>query len=174
MRHHDLAAVNCPIGRVAHDPRHPTCASCERQGARTCATKRRASPSRPAPAHLEGRRLVVYRDLRTPNAWTNKERGHLIYRSERRAWERACAALPHVVGMATGRRLLSVNRVVPDRRYLIRDETNRQGAMKPLEDALVRLGVLLDDADQHLEREMFETISHGHCPRVEITIEEAP
>lgn len=161
----------CYVGR-AYDPGHRTCRSCETQGARTCATRKRPRRAQAALGTItEAGVLVVYRDLRTPNAWTNKDRGNLIYRAERKAWERACAPLPHVLGIATGRRLLRVVRVVPDQRHLIRDETNRQGALKPLEDALVRLGVLLDDADEFLTRELVQVIDRDR-PRVEIRVED--
>lgn len=45
---------------------------------------------------------------------------------------------------------LEVQRLTPSRRYIL-DQTNLQGGAKGLEDALMRLGLLVDDGPQWLE-----------------------
>jgi hypothetical protein len=144
--------MNCFLGRV-YDDKHATCISCIRAGEKTCKQvkkKRKAHDIHTVMA--EGKWLMCTKDLRTPNDWTNKMYGKKIYRGERSAWEKQFRGIIHLWGKASGKRRLTVIRYVPDKRYLMKDKTNREGAMKPLEDALVNQGVLVDDRDEFLER----------------------
>ena len=75
-------------------------------------------------------------------------------------------------GKAEGKRRLTVTRYVPNRNWFMRDKTNREGSLKPLEDALVNLKVLIDDRDEWLERPDLIQEIDKEFPRVEILIED--
>lgn len=158
----------CPVGRTSRDPEHRTCAGCIRRGLDGCRPKRRRVE--PPTVHWLNGKVVCTRDLRTPNDWTNKQGGDRIYRSERRAWQKLIEPLSLLWGKPLGRRHLRVTRYVRDGRSLYRDETNREGSLKPLEDALVRLGVLIDDRDEYLSRDPLRQEIDAAWPRVEIEI----
>lgn len=164
--------MSCFLGR-AYDVKHAACISCIRQGIKTCKqVKKRRAAQEIHTVVAEGKWLVCTKDLRTPNDWTNKMYGKKIYRGERAAWEKQFRGTVHLWGKASGKRRLTVIRYVPDKRSLMKDKTNREGAMKPLEDALVNQGVLVDDKDEFLERaELRQEIDQAR-PRVAILVED--
>ena len=75
-------------------------------------------------------------------------------------------------GRATGKRRLRVTRYVAQKGHFMKDRTNIEGSMKPLEDALTEAGVLLDDEMALMEREAPRQIVDAVFPRVEIEVED--
>jgi hypothetical protein len=168
----NLASACCPFGRPL-DEMHPTCVSCRRQQIncrQTSHARLHKKQKQPVSSYPVGEKLICIKDLRTPNDWTNKEHGKLIYARERREWEKCLRGSLFLWGKATSKRYLMVTRYIRDARDLIRDQTNREGALKPLEDALVRAGVLVDDRDEFLVREPLKQEIDRSFPRVEICI----
>lgn len=118
----------------------------------------------------EGRiEFRIQRALRSPNEylgmhWREKHR-------ERKAWEahltnaivasegipaaRALlgpgAALSHCVGQCSVRRRIEVIRLAPSKRNFVRDDDNLRFAVKPLLDALKRVGLIKDDRRQWID-----------------------
>lgn len=147
----------CNFGRT-YNPDHRTCISCEKKGIKTCKTKKkvvRRNLNIVTPK-TEGDRktLICQLDLPSVNKWHNKKNGDRIYRKERDKWVNIfCFHGKRFWGKhQKKRRKLTVVRHVPDKRYLIRDITNREGAFKPLEDALTISEIIVDDAETWLER----------------------
>lgn len=159
----------CRMGRE-YNPSHRTCRSCERQGIKVC--KQTKKPRKIHTTGINNGAFVCTKDLKSPNYWTNKQNGRRIYQGERKAWERVLVGAYYLFGPAKGKRRLTVTRFVPNRNHFMRDKTNREGSLKPLEDALVNLKVLVDDRDEFLDRlDLKQEIDPGH-PRVEILIED--
>jgi len=151
---------------------HPTCRSCISQGANTCKPQKQKKVRKRYEAYQRGNVLVCTKDLRTPNDWTNKEYGKRIYRGEREAWKRLFRGAFFIWGKPTGRRRLTVTRYVPGKNHFMKDRTNIEGSMKPLEDALVNMGILIDDKVEFLHREEPRQEVDKTFPRVEIEIED--
>jgi|GEM_PF-2865835 len=144
--------------RDTPDPNHTVCISCKKAGVRCPkARKGRSKPRRrhsSGPIERDGRVIMLCRtDLRTPNDWNNRTLGQQTYLGERQKWTRLFRNVVHLWGPQPEgvRRRLTVTRIVPDRRFLIKDFDNRIFALKPLEDALKVAGVLTDDAEKYLE-----------------------
>ena len=105
--------------------------------------------------------LTIPRELRSPNAWMWKH--WRIKQRERESWERdifvqACVwvGTDRVLGMSApkGRARVTVTRLVPSKRNFIRDDDNLRFAVKPVNDALKRLGLIKDDNRTWLEQPM--------------------
>lgn len=168
--------MGCSIGRAIFDPQHPTCRSCQKQDI-GCRKPKAAKP--PLQVYPIGNRLVVTKDLRTPNDWTGAPNGKAIYRRERSEWgkilqgtRRKMGAALILWGKATGKRRLTVIRYTRRPQDFIKDVTNREGSLKPLEDALVKAGVLIDDRDEFMERPPLRQEVDARFPRVEIILED--
>lgn len=146
--------------RQAYSTNHPVCVSCQQSGV-VCGKKARRVKKvkgqrihHSGPEHRGGLKVMVcHTDLRTPNDWNNKIDSRLIYLGERSKWTRLFRNVLHLWGPQPQgvRRRLSVTRIVPNRRFLMKDLDNRFFSLKPLEDALKINGVLIDDAEEFLE-----------------------
>jgi hypothetical protein len=107
-------------------------------------------------------------ELRSPNAtiwrpWTglaaDRAKWERLLRGELREWQAMrnligftqdeARAGPHVTEHSE-LRALTVTRYVPSRAHFMRDERNLQFSIKGLEDALVRVGLLVDDRREWL------------------------
>ena len=167
----------CPFGRT-HNPDHRTCISCAKKGVKTCTTKKRKTRHENFQAYNKGNVLICTKDLRSPNDWTNRtsknesDLGRKIYQGEKRAWKKMFRGTLFLWGRATGKRRLKVTRYVAQKGHFMKDRTNIEGSMKPLEDALTEEGVLLDDTEALMEREAPEQIVDSLFPRVEIEVED--
>jgi hypothetical protein len=116
--------------------------------------------------------LRIPRELRSPNAWLW---GHWrIKQRERQTWEQEIAlallpkrgqpsvvtmlqamnAIPATKRVCDEKRRVSVTRIVPSRRNFIKDEDNLRFSVKPVNDALKRLGLIKDDNAKWLEQPM--------------------
>lgn len=159
--------------RTDYDPNHPTCKSCQKQGVK-CDLKGRKKSRKQHHNFMKGNKCVCTRDLRTPNDWTNRmgDHGRKVYSGYKKGWLRDLEYAAFAWGEAKGKRRLTVVRFVPNKSHLMKDKTNREGSLKPLEDALVTLGVLIDDCDTHMERPDLEQVVDKCFPRVEITVED--
>lgn len=149
----------CKLG-LTYNEDHRTCRSCQAAGIRCPSLKGRAKRIKPVrrhtsgPVERDGRKVLVCQtDLRTPNDWNNKLHGRYVYLGERKKWERLFRNVHFFWGKQPEgvRRRLTVVRQVPNRNYLIKDFGNKVFTLKPVEDALVRAGVIIDDAEQYLE-----------------------
>lgn len=135
--------------------------------------------------------LRIPRELRSPNAWLW---GHWRKKQrERQQWEQDIAvallttkgqrslpallvamnAVPAVPRTCDVRRRVVVTRVVPSSRRFIRDEDNLRFSVKPVNDALKRLGLIKDDNAKWLEQPM-PTQQVGPAMETIIEIEDAP
>ena len=159
----------CQLGRE-YNPLHRTCKSCVAQGIKKCSQTKKSRKL--YTAGVNNGAFVCTKDLRSPNYWTNKQYGRRIYVGEPAQWERLLMGTVYLFGKAQGKRRLTVTRFVPNRNWFMKDKTNREGSLKPLEDALVNLGVLIDDRDEWLDRlDLIQEIDK-EFPRVEILIED--
>lgn len=169
----------CPFGRE-EDQTHPTCKSCAAQdipcpssGAGVSRLRKQAhAPQLTYPLERDGRKVLMSTaEVVSPNTWVNKRFAMRIYAGERKKWERALSGAVYFFGPHDNRkRELIVRRIVNDRRRFLPDKTNREGAMKPLEDALVKLGVLRDDRDKWLFRhDLIQEVDKAN-PRTEIEV----
>lgn len=119
-------------------------------------------------------RLEIPRELKSPNRWQGR---HWRYKHrETHEWEQAvwCAMLQQrpdmlrvppikalamifrgepVFGCREERRVV-VTRECPSRRNFVKDEDNLRFSVKPLNDALKRLGLIRDDSRKWLEQPM--------------------
>ena len=73
------------------------------------------------------------------------------------------------ISKATGRRRLTITRYVRSRRYLL-DRGNFIGGCKPLLDAAIRQGLILDDREEHLDDRYEQKVDA--TPRVEVLVED--
>lgn len=113
--------------------------------------------------------IEVPRQLKSPNAWNGR---HWRYKHrESQEWEKAIfyalaqqRGVRGVVGAllvlgafpwqaSTEKRTVTVTRIVPSKRNFIRDEDNLRFSVKPLNDALKRLGLIRDDSRKWLEQD---------------------
>lgn len=98
--------------------------------------------------------FTIGRELRSPNRWKR----HLAEWAESKTWQRLLLAsvrnLPlHVLfPWPEGRRRVTVTRWVPTRRNFLLDRDNQHFVVKPLNDALKRLGWIKDDREIWLEQ----------------------
>lgn len=117
--------------------------------------------------------VEIPRELKSPNQWQGR---HWRYKqAETKAWEMDVAVLMLVpearknlwavlealnTGPKEGRRVceerrsVTVTRLVPSSRNFIRDDDNLRFSVKPLNDALKRLGLIKDDNRKWLEQPM--------------------
>lgn len=138
-------------------------------------------PGLPGSMRMEGASLVVTlpRGLRSPNHtywghWTQK-------RADRQAWERELAAAIYTAdptvrsyGIALGHNpvRVAVERHVRSRRDFIPDDDNLRFCVKPLNDALTRVGLIYDDSRDWLDQSMpTQTLSRDGCARTILRIE---
>ena len=116
--------------------------------------------------------LRIPRELRSPNAWMWKH--WRIKQRERATWEKDIAmslltdegkrnlfavlqvmnAIPASTRVCDERRKVTVTRIVPSARNFIRDDDNLRFAVKPVNDALKRLGLVKDDNRKWMEQPM--------------------
>lgn len=119
--------------------------------------------------------LLIPRKLKSPNEtlwkhWRLKLR-------ETRGWEAdlqlAIGAFQRVA--RAERRKVAVTRLVPSRGAFIRDEDNLRFAVKPLNDALKRLGLIWDDSQGWLEQPLpVQSVSGDGHYWTAITIQTVP
>lgn len=136
--------------------------------------------------------LLIHRELRSPNAWLWKH--WRVKQRERHQWEMeigaallipearknifaillATNAVPSAQRVCTERRRVTVTRIVPRRKF-IRDDDNLRFSVKPVNDALKKLGLIKDDNRKWLEQAMpiQEASTDGKC-YTRITIERLP
>lgn len=128
------------------------------------ATRRRGRERVTAVLEVQGETLVfrVARRLDSPNRWQGR---HWRYKDNlTRTWERAMARALVARGpqledrsvIVRRRMKVTVARLVPSARNFIRDDDNLRFAVKPLNDALKRLGLIYQDARAWLEQSMPE------------------
>lgn len=91
------------------------------------------------------------------------------YQSYKREWRKVLAGTWALWGTATGKRTLIVTRYVASQGHMIVDSDNRIGAIKPVKDLLVEMGVLTDDTDADVSFEVRQFIDKSN-PRTEIEI----
>jgi len=116
--------------------------------------------------------LRIPRELRSPNAWLWKH--WRVKQRERQQWEQEIAvslltekgkrnvfavllamnAVPDAKRTCEVRRKVTVTRIVTSKRRFIRDEDNLRFSVKPVNDALKRLGLIKDDNAKWLEQPM--------------------
>jgi hypothetical protein len=116
--------------------------------------------------------LRIPRELRSPNAWLWKH--WRIKQRERETWEQEIAvalltdrgkrhlgavlqamnAIQASRRTCDERRRVTVTRLVPSRRNFIKDDDNLRFSVKPVNDALKRLGLIHSDSRQWLEQSM--------------------
>lgn len=166
--------MSCPVGRLFNE-KHVTCQACLRQIGNCLGTKKNIVNKAKNikikyNAYPVGNKMICLKDLRTPNDWSNKNNGKFIYRNERNSWEKLLINSIYLWGKPIGKRRLEVVRYVKRSQDMIKDITNREGAFKPLEDALKRVGVIIDDRDEFLERLPLEQKIDISFQRVEILL----
>lgn len=103
--------------------------------------------------------LTIDRELLSPNKWQGR---HWSFKSrDTKDWEMLlmCACVKrdrrfmfHRDPLVGFRRRVTVTRMVPGKRNYIRDDDNLRFAVKPLNDALKRLGLIYDDSRRYLEQ----------------------
>jgi len=158
----------CP--RDKYDQQHPTCRSCEaKTGPCTKGRKRRAK------AHdvtvktwHEGTTLHTTLFVHGLNRWNNKERSN--YRAVRKAWSQVLAGTVFLWGKGTGKRLLTVHRIVTSKAHLIKDDDNLQGCLKPIKDVLQRQEkVLIEDSREFLQTDIIQTVGDRQVAIITVT-----
>lgn len=87
------------------------------------------------------------------------------------SWRDVCWAAATTIPKATGRRRLEITRFVRDKNYLL-DRGNLVGGCKPVLDAAVQAGLLIDDREAHLDDHYDQRIDP--VERVQIAIADAP
>lgn len=173
----------CFARRDKFDPNHPTCRSCQRQEvpcqAPSRGRKKRVGRQQHSSGFVEkdgAMVLVCQTDLRSPNDWNNSLHAHKIYAGEKRKWVRLFRNAFYIWKEQTPgiRRRLSVTRLVPNRRYLIKDFGNRVFTLKPIEDALKQAGVIIDDSEDYLDSRPPEQVVDPSLPEpvVEIRLDD--
>lgn len=112
--------------------------------------------SPPGPGHLPDKEtmsivLVVDKYLpRSPNASARKHWGHKV--EERKFWEMALGHQAWLAGVAPASGKRSVRYELERKGGVkLRDKDNLNASVKHCQDALVNLGLLIDDDDQWLE-----------------------
>lgn len=113
--------------------------------------------------------LTIPRELKSPNTWNGR---HWRYKHrESQEWEQAVwveiaqqrgaktlrgvlTAMNAAKRRCEGRRHVTVIRGVPSKRNFIRDDDNLRFSVKPLNDALKRLGLIHDDSRKWLVQEI--------------------
>jgi hypothetical protein len=103
--------------------------------------------------------LTVERELLSPNKWQGR---HWSFKSrDTKDWESmlmcACVLKDRRVmfnrkPLVPFRRRVTVTRIVPGKRNFIKDDDNLRFAVKPLNDALKRLGLIYEDSRHWLEQ----------------------
>lgn len=118
--------------------------------------------------------LVIPRELRSPNAWLWKH--WRVKQKEREDWQTEIAIqalrpevrkkldiwvllyaknqIPEAKRECKRKRRVTVTRYVPKKRNFIRDDDNLRFAVKPVNDALKRLGLIKDDNRKWLDQPM--------------------
>jgi hypothetical protein len=115
-------------------------------------------------------RLEIARELKSPNRWQGR---HWRYKHrETQEWEQfiwvhiakqtgakdamqvlsVMNAIPALKRVCGEKRRVTVTRYCPSGRNFIRDDDNLRFAVKPLNDALKRLGLIRDDSRKWLEQ----------------------
>lgn len=164
--------MTCSLGRRTRDDAHPVCQSCQRHSIQ-CGSRHPSPKSSKArtvttvETRSDGPVLVVRGlPLKTLNDYLGDR---YAYGDHRRAWGSALAGAAGTFPAQPGVALLRVRRIVARKQGFIRDETNLQASLKPLEDALVSAGALVDDSITLLRREIVQ-LTDKRDPRVEIEV----
>lgn len=105
--------------------------------------------------------------LHSMNHWHGRPRH--IYLQYKNEWRKVLAGTWALWGKATGKRTLIVTRYVASQGHLIKDDDNRIGAIKPVKDLLVDMGVLIDDTSEHVVFDVRQLIDREN-PRTEIEV----
>ena len=87
------------------------------------------------------------------------------------SWRQVFGAAATIIPKATGRRRLEITRFVRDKNYRL-DRGNLVGGCKPLLDAAVHAGLLIDDREGHLDDHYDQRIDP--VERVRIAISDLP
>lgn len=118
-------------------------------------------------------KLTIPRQLKSPNAWNGR---HWRYKhKESQDWQMdiawslltpegqkggifplllAANAIPVARLVCADRRKVTITRLAPSARNFIRDDDNLRFAVKPVNDALKRLGLIRDDNRKWLDQPM--------------------
>ena len=173
----------CRFGRPNKDLHHPTCRSCQAAGIKCGAAevKGKRKSYRSWVEERDGKKILVTNfDLKSLNTHVNKANGAQIYRGFKATWQRMLGYRKDGKGSNIAllifgphrnkKRRLEVIRYIKSRKSSM-DETNLQGSLKPIEDALVLAGVLKDDKREWLDRVPPVERIDKENPRVEITVE---
>ena len=138
-------------------------------------------------------RLEIPRELKSPNRWNGR---HWRYKHrETQEWEQfiwvkiaqqagtrdalqvlsVMNAIPSLKRVCQEHRRVTVTRYVPSTRNFIKDDDNLRFAVKPVNDALKRLGLIRDDSRKWLEQPMpTQAVSTDGRWRTVIEIEAIP
>ena len=147
-------------GNRVFDQNHPTCRSCVKQlGPCVQQQKKKRRDTSDVTSWYRGGIFVTTQSLYSMNHWHGRPRH--IYTAYRREWEKVLTGTWALWGKAAGKRHLQVHRFVASEGHMVKDRDNLIGALKPVKDVLVKIGVLLDDTDelcsfdiqQHIERQ---------------------
>lgn len=103
----------------------------------------------------------IMRRYRTPQAYDRLLAG----------WHQVFRAAALTIPKATGRRCLEITRYIRDKNYRL-DRGNLVGGCKPLLDAAVQAGLLIDDREDHLDDHYDQRIDP--VERVRIAISDSP
>lgn len=103
----------------------------------------------------------IMRRFRTPQAYDRLLAG----------WRQVFGAAATTIPKATGRRRLEITRFIRDKNYRL-DRGNLVGGCKPLLDAAVHAGLLIDDREDHLDDHYDQRIDP--VERVRIAISDLP
>jgi Holliday junction resolvase RusA-like endonuclease len=150
----------CPVGR-SYNPDHATCRTC-RIDCKKPVKVRKAFNSGPAGPG----RWATTLDLTSPNEWTNKNHGKVIYNRVKREWRKSILRADLHLGVAHGMRRVEIVRFIYSLRHRM-DKDNLYGSVKPLLDCLKAVRVILDDGPDFISLDVRQEIG---APRVEITV----
>lgn len=158
----------CPIGRQFSET-HPTCRSCQRQGAVICKKPKKARFKDLVRTWHNGKTLCTTAYMYSSNHWHGRPR--YVYLAERKKWEQVLAGTWALWGQqGDQRRSVVVRRFVESAGGIILDQDNISAATKPIWDALRKHGVLVDDTESHLSFSVEQSIVPTGQGRVEIEV----
>jgi hypothetical protein len=155
-----MDGMTCPVGRT-FDANHATCRSCPV----ACQKPRKVRQAGNAGPAGQGRWMTTL-DLSSPNEWTNKKNGRMIYQSIKRQWQKALRGTIFHLGAAKGRRRVEIVRYAANPAHLM-DKDNAYAGCKPLLDCLTAAGIIIDDGPEYIELSVRQEIGEA---RVEITV----
>lgn len=104
----------------------------------------------------EGKTLHTTQFLPGLNAWNNAPAWK--YKRVKREWRTVLTGTVFLWSKATGKRRLTIRRIVARPQDLIQDDDNLQGCRKYLQDILKEQGVIIDDDRHHLEVDISQEV----------------